>query len=408
MLQRFKPQTYELVSRNSSVLTGGESVLRGRPYQTKQEEAASEKTFLSDLKAVVPGNDLETVKDVLREMFPRFAKIEGRSWTPRVRHVEREGENDKRISEAGIFPAYFRYELPTAIFSSVELDSLLRTMESTHNEETRRGTFAQALQSMEKGSLKRDDFLRKLAEAAKGTMPIRVGKSIVDAIARNADKLVYDMLAPFAEAGHALRIILRVCERLPRPERIGLMSEVISTASDDTLALRVLTNLTGHHDDFDLAVSFGDLYPVFTKRMRTRYGRDADAMNIDLSTSDPMAFDFWGRHLKEEVATVDPEDRAIQHDFWVRYIGNSRIRLARAFRTFLLPTWIYQEDPSIAVENKISVAKLKELYDQVPEEPGLTADDRVSLRTLERFLAGEFSGGIGPGGLYEDRDMPPE
>lgn len=407
MLQRFEPQVYELLSQNSSVLTGGESILRGGEYQTDQERIASEKTFLSELEAAVPAKDLTIVKGVLTEMFPRLSKIQGHPRVLRVKRAEREGESEKRISEAGIFPAYFRYELPTAMFSSAELDSLFRQMGSTSDEETRRRIFVRVLQSMEKGSLKRDDFLRKLAEAVKGIVPVPVGRSIVHAIARNADKLVYDMMAPFGEAGHALRIILRVCERLPRAERIRIMSDVIEEAADDTLALRVLTTLTGHHDDFDLEVSMADLSPEFAKRMRTRYGRDVDATNIDLSTSDPMAFDLWGQQLQKEGVTFDREERAIQHDFWVRYVGNSRIHLARAFRAFLLPPWIYRQDPSIAVENKISVAKLKELYEQLPEESGLTREDRVSLRTLERFLAGEFKGGTGPDSLYEDRDMQP-
>ena len=408
MLQRFRPKVYELVSRNSIVLTGGEGFLRGGLYQTEQQRDASAKKFVSELQAAVPGDDLEPTKGVLREMFPLFDKMDDHSWTPGTTRSEGKGESKKRISEAGIFPAYFRYELPTAIFSSVELDSLLRKMESLHNEEARRRTLEQTLHSMEKGSLKRDDFLRKLAEAASGSISIPIGKSIVHAIAQNADKLVYDMMGAFAEAGHALRIILRITERLPRPERKGLLSEVIEEATDDTLALRVLTMLTGPHDDFDLGITFADLYPPFTRRMRTRYGLQVDAANIDLSTSDPMAFDLWGRQLNVEGVTVDPEDRAIQQDFWVHYIGGSRARLARAFRRFLLPPWIYHQDPAIAVENKISVARLKELYEQLPEESGLTRDDRVSLRTLQRFLAGDFKSGTGPESLYDDRNMPPE
>ena len=409
MLQRFRPPIYELLSRNSSVLTGGENILRGGEFQTEEQRVASEKQFLSELEASVPTADLGIVKNVLIEMFPRFAKVTGQSRTRHVKRAEGEPPSEKRISEAGIFPAYFRYELPTAIFSSVELDSLFRQMEGAQNEDTRRSTFTQVLQSMEKGSLKRDDFLRKLAESAKKRMPILIGKSIVHAIARNAEKLGYDMMAAFGEAGHAMRIILRTCERLARGERIRLMSDVIAEASDDTLALRVLTNLTGHHDDFDLDVSFADLYPDFTKRMRARYGEDVDAETVDLSASDPVAFDLWGRHkLDEEGVTVDPKDRLIQQNFWLRYIGDSRIRLAGAFRQFLLPPWIYEEDAALAVENKLSVARLKELYEQLPEEPGLTRDDRVSLKTLERFLNGEFSGGTHPDRLYQEPDMPAE
>jgi hypothetical protein len=59
------------------------------------------------------------------------------------------------------------------------------------------------------------------------------------------------------------------------------------------------------------------------------------------------------------------------------------------------------------VENKIPVADLRRLNEQLPEDCTLTADDRASLRTLQRLLNGEFKNGIDPiriGGLYNDED----
>ncbi len=403
ILQRFKPQVFELISQNSPVLTGGESFFRGGQYQTDQEKAATEKTFLSHLEAAVPSGDLETVKGVLREMFPRFSKIEGQSWTPRIRPAETKSDGEKRISEAGIFPAYFRYELPTAIFSSVELDSLLHQIEISGNEDTRRRTFQHALESMERGSLKRDDFLRKVAEAAGVAMSLSVGKSIVHAIARNADKLVYDTMAPFAEAGHALRIIIRVADRMPQSEKKPLLASCILETTDDTLAWRVLKYVTGKHDDFDLGVSFADLYPSFIQRMRTRYGREVDVESVDLTKADPIAFDLWAHQSPGEGVTADPEDRAMQRDFWIRHIGHSRRRLAQDFRIFILPeSFVYSQDPTPSVDNKIPIATLKGLYESLPDD-GIAADeDRRSLRNLERLFNGDFKNGIGPGMLFDE------
>ena len=100
-------------------------------------------------------------------------------------------------------------------------------------------------------------------------------------------------------------------------------------------------------------MSEADLYPAFTMRMRKRYGPDIDATNVDLSTSDPWAFDTWGRTVVNGIA-IDPQDRQIQYDLWRRYIGNSRSRLARVFRGFFLPIAVYPPNPETIVENKIS------------------------------------------------------
>jgi len=53
---------------------------------------------------------------------------------------------------------------------------LLRQLEQASTQEARDLIFLNTLQSMEKGSLKRDDFLRKLADAA-SSISIPVAKS---------------------------------------------------------------------------------------------------------------------------------------------------------------------------------------------------------------------------------------
>ncbi len=125
---------------------------------------------------------------------------------------------------------------------------------------------------------------------------------------REAHKYVYDAFPAFGEAGHVLRIIIRISERMHAAERAALLSRCILEATDDTLALRILTQLQGQHPNFNLQVSLAQLYPSFTARMRKRYGPDVDAQNIDLASSDPWAFDFWGR-INVEGITADPEDR---------------------------------------------------------------------------------------------------
>jgi len=409
LLQRFQPQAHQLISHSSEVLTGGDSVLRSGRYMTERQRSEAQQRFLKDLEDAVSPQNVENVKNLLREMFPEFAKVEAQAWRNLLKRTNGDKENNKHISHAGIFPAYFRHEIPKAIFSSVELDGLLHRIESEPDEGTRCRIFMDVLQSMEPGSLKRDDFLRKLAEASR-SLSTSLGKSIAHAIALNADKLVYDMFSGFGEAGHAVRIILRVCETANRDERLELITNLIKEADDDTMAVRILEASRKNRVGVDLKVSYADLYRAFTERMRTRYGRNVDAPNVDLRLTDPIAFSMWTDPHPQENVTVDPEDRLIQQDFWIRHIGNSRGRLARTFRKILLPSNVrFESDPSPWIDKKIPLTKLRELYEQLPkDDPDLTQEDQVSLRVLDRFLAGEFKGGTPMGTLYQEEMTTPE
>lgn len=403
LLRRFKPQVYDIVSKNSVVLTGGPGLLRGGTYYTDREKGSLGKSFLEDLGRAAQGEEeLRNVKGVLRELFPQFRDIDSESLESRFeafsRGDEEDKENSKRIRNPGIFPAYFRYELPAAMFSSVEMSAFLRRMEDASKSSNVELVFRETLDSMEKGSPQRDDFLRKLVESAQKSMSLRTAKTLVHAAVRNADKYTYDLMAGFGEAGHVLRIVLGVAQRLQPSDRAKLLQESILEATDDTMALNILTKLTGKRPDFDLEVSLAQLYPAFIQRMRTRYGRNVDAINMDLSTADPWAFNYWGHEPKDEGITLDPDDKAIQREFWLRRIGNSRTRLAQDFRRFLLPPNVsYTSDVAPFVENKIPLQDLKRLYEQLPNDGDLNEEERQSIGTLGRLLAGEFKNGATPG-----------
>jgi hypothetical protein len=395
LLRRFKPTVYELVARNSVALTGGESLVRGASYQTDKDKTRNRTKFMSDLRNILPiDEELELVKGVLCELFPLLSTSGERLDGPRPKRRDSTGESEKRISEPGMFPAYFRYELPEAIFSSVEIASLLKRFERVGSQTARETVFLETLHSMGKGALKRDDFLRKLAESVKSINPL-VAKLLGEAALRASAEYTYDTFPSFGEAGHVLRMTLFIAQRLSLHERVAFLREGILNATDDTMALRILTILTHQKDDSNIQVSVPDLYQSFIKRMRRRYGSNVDATSVDLSTSDPWAFDYWGR-ISIDGITADPQDREVQYDFWRRYIGNSRLRLAQGFRGFFLPIAIYSENPDSVVENKIPVADLRRLYQELPQDPTLTESDRKSIATLKRFLDGEFKNGVDP------------
>ncbi len=393
LLRRFKPSVYDLVGSNFVTLTGGESWLKGRgKYYSDEDKERFGSTLLEDLKKAAKSDEqLGQIKGILSELFPLFEKLDGKTFVSRKKRLDF-SKGETRIFHPGLFPAYFRYELPQAIFSSVELEEFLKKIEKV-TADRQEHEFREVLDSMEKGSPKRDDFLRKLSDSVQSLSP-QVRREMALICIHAADKLTYDKVLLLGEAGHVLRLVNRVAEKTPQTERAALLSQCIAEASDDTMALWILTKLAGKQSGFDLGVSLEDIYPSFAKRMRARYGRDVNAANVDLSTADQQAFNLWASH--------DTDDRSAQHDFWLRYIGESRTRLADTFLGIFMPLGIYETDPTPFVENKISISDLGRPYDSLPDDPGLTETQRKSLQWLKRLLDGEFKNGIGFGQLDEE------
>lgn len=344
------------------------------------------------------------MRAVLNELFPRFAEIAGeKTWQFRNETTKRESE-DKRISNPEMFSAYFRYELPDAIFSSVEFEAFVRRSERAAAAPQQADTLLEELRSMEKGSLRRDDFLRKIADSIP-TQNLQLARSWTVAAVRAADDVTYDTFTGLGEAGHIARMIIRFAQRLTKTGRVKFLSECIEIAADDTLAFRVLTTLTNAKSDANLGVQLAQVYPSFIKRMRSRYGRDVDVAQVDLATSDPRAFNFWGfRDTEQYSVKADPEDREIQHDFWERYIGQSKARLIKTFNEMLMPAGVYESDPEPYVENKMSVDLIRKLFNELPDDYDPSDLPMKYIKRLRRFLNGDFKKGIGIGQIDDSDD----
>ncbi len=409
VLRRFKPRVYDVVARNSLVLTGGDSWLKGGSYHSDKEKKALGNRFIEDLR-MATGDEaqMEYVRGILNELFPKLADIEG--WQSRrfSQDGTKRDDEEKRISRPEMFPAYFRYELPTAIFSAVEFESFVAHSKQLASGERRSEFFRDELRSMEKGSLRRDDFLKKLSDAVR-TQDLQLARSWTLAAISAANEIAYDSFTSMGEAGHITRMVVRLAERLAKAERVIFLSECIDKAADDTMAFRIVTRLTDPKSDVNLSVSFAQLYPAFIQRMRRRYGRDVDATNIDLSTSDAPSFNLWGsRDLSKNGVQPDPDDREIEHDFWRRYIGQSKARLIRMFNEIFMPFGIYESDPEPYVQNKMSVELIRRLFTELPDD--FDPDERSTkyLNRLRRFLAGDFRGGISIDQVDNDGASPEE
>jgi len=382
----------------TEVLAGPEGSWARYRYRSDKEKEASNKGLIEELGNAVEGADrVDAVKRVLGRLFPLFAEIDGKR--PWARGPKPEGaEAERNIANPSLVRAYFHQKLPEDLFSSSEMTNFLRTVEMAPDVDTRRKELLRVLDSMEKGDPRRENFLEKLSDRMR-TMDLSLATELVHFCMLAASKYGYDFFVSTGEAGDALRMVIRVAARLPNEQRTAFLSQCILEAGDDTLALRIQQVLSKPGQDFYLGVSFADLYPSFLERMMNRYGRNPDAYNLDLTSSDPTAFNLWGfSDLSKDGMTLDAksvaDNRAAQCTFWLRYIGASRERLAEVFGTFFMPKAMYSGNPEPFIENKIPIAELTRLFESLKEDEPLSEANKLSLRIMGWLLNGEFADGV--------------
>jgi hypothetical protein len=100
--------------------------------------------------------------------------------------------------------------------------------------------------------------------------------------------------------------------------------------SDDTFAKRLL-EFTVDKDRNKVLTNFSNVNAdnvktAFMDRMRRRYSQDIQ--NVNIALGDWFAFNIWVRNSEQ--------DREIERDFWRRFIGHSRKRLAQAINFIIL------------------------------------------------------------------------
>jgi hypothetical protein len=204
----------------------------------------------------------------------------------------------------------------------------------------------------------------------------------------------------FGESSAAFGIAKNVLQESGESERIQLLREFVSDAGDDTMVFGLLESLT---DLFD-AVSEGQIprYPLravwdtFRKRMRGKFGPASQVSIEDAhQTSDRDAFVLWGRRdLSKWGIAVDPSDREMRDDFWVRYIGVSIKRLASAFSYYFMQPGMFHSDLTEFVDQRISIDVLRRLNSNALPDPDLTKEEKKSLYRLNRLLNGDYKGGV--------------
>lgn len=394
-LRRFFPEVYEQVRSHGDSFIGTDTIWRPRGYSSDQVKA-TRKQFLDDLiKKLRSEEYTKPAADLLWWLFPVFAKqyseSVGRSRIG-INRDETLNEHERRISHEDYFPIYFLYQGPESHYTETELRAFIVKMNECRSAGERSALFMNVLSTMPKGDSRRWSFLHRL-NGSIDRLNEEAAEDLAGAVATSASQYEYDSILPSAaEAGRAMAIVFSVCQRFSQSEKAQeVLEHSISAATDDTFALRLLTfSLNPERNkivkDFS-HVRPDDLKRIFVNRMRRRYVEGFNKVEPSLSQADRDAFVIW--------AGFSEEERQAEVEFWRKYVGTSRKRLARMCNILFPAGVIWETDPRPHLERLFPLVDLKKLDDELPTTETMEKLEDGALNRIRKLLAGEFNQGLG-------------
>jgi hypothetical protein len=213
------------------------------------------------------------------------------------------------------------------------------------------------------------------------------------AVAVCAEDYAYDMMN-LGEAARALNIVFIAAQKLAHTSASQQILEgSMARATEDTFAKKLL-EYTQNRERNKVLTDFTNIDAekvkhVFIDRMRHRYGHEIDVKTIDIKKGDWWAFRIWAEN--------SDEDRKTEQDFWRRFIGKSRKRLAQAI-DFMYPGGgaIWQEDPRPIINKFFPTEELAQLLRQVSAGE-LDDIEAKAVQRFEELLRGRYR--TGPDGF---------
>jgi hypothetical protein len=383
-LRRFAPSVYSLVSKNAESLTEGGS-------NSFFDREKSKTDFFRQLDGeIATCATPNPVTVILCWLFPIYARSETNAQRARfmagARRSDEQGNAgiERRIMEREYFPIYFRAAVPEDMASQAEMDKLLTGLKSAKTEGAMGSVFGTMLSSESPGSPKRADLLWKLARRAQELDPATT-EHLAYVAAQHAANYQYDIGPFLGEARYALNIVFVAAQELAKSDPQRVLETAMARASDDRFAAQLL-RLVQSPDRNKILTDFSrvdatKLETVFVRRMQSLYGGVASEPGSELEHADWWAFERWAEYSQA--------DRLAEHEFWRRFIGRSRKRLAQA-SDFLYPGNVYWEnDPTPIVDGLFPLGEIKELLASLDTTEELSDSEKAALARLEELLDGK-------------------
>jgi hypothetical protein len=389
--RRFAPSAYQLIRKSSAFLTySGNSWTKGRYVSDKRREKESREFFVELENQIAQSAAPDAIRSILSLLFPAFVQAtkEGTSVYSMVRPTDENlADREKRICDSDYFPIYFRAAVPAEMFSEAELSSVVERLNNVTSEEAGDRTFKAVLDGIPPNHPKRSDFLWKLGRAVRVRLKSDVAEWLAYIAASHATDYAYD-LVNIGEAARALNIVYESAQRFSESPKVQeILSGAMRRATDDTFALRLLEYTENKERNKVLTqfkyVDVQSLRAAFMERMRQRYGDGVDASSTDITKGDWWAFRKW--------ADNSAEDQESEAEFWRKFIGTSRKRLAQSINVMYPRGYTWSEDPRNLIEKFLPVAELVKLLETANGQgEALTEGELDGISRFQELTKGKW------------------
>jgi hypothetical protein len=397
-IRRFAPSVYDLVRRGAEFLTNAPK----GPYF--DGDKASKEWFVALNEEIDGFGEAKSIKVILCWLFENYAKNSNQRAAFATQARRTTGHNraadEKWIVDRDYFPIYFRGAVPEEMFSQAELDTVLSELAKAETEAEVDSAYVKLLGSVPAGQAKRGDALWKLARASE-RLSDTTAERLAYAAAKHADAFAYGLFSS-SESVYALRIVFVAAQKASNTEPQRVLRKSMARASNDTFAVRLL-ELTENRENNSILTNFArvdvaGLVGAFMDRMRRRYGRDSSGEMPDLKQADLWAFRRWAEYSEK--------DRETEQDFWRRFIGTSRKKLAQAINFIFPADGVWTEDPRPILDKLFPLEELHELLNKLPAGEELDDAEKGGIRRLEELRDGRFRTGFPWGSTAGQPEAP--
>jgi hypothetical protein len=380
-IRRFCPSVYWVVRSGAEYLTDA----RNNQFFSEEKDTQA---FITKLNgAIDPLPESGAVRAILCLLFPKYATTRDRMASivsnSRRRNNENSVHDEKRICNADYFQIYFRAAVPEELFSNSELERVLADISEANTEEGVRIAFKTGLDSIPTQHPKRGDFLWKLSRASE-RLSATEAERLAYAAAAHASDYRYDRMN-VGEAAYALNIVFIAAQKVSTSHPQRVLEGAMACASDDTFAVRIL-EYTEDRTRNKILTDFSNIEVaaikrVFVERMRKRYA-DSDIKTVNITHGDWYAFRRW-------VENSD-DDRKIEQEFWRKYIGFSRKRLAQAIKFIYPGDGFWSEDPTPLVDGLFPLSEITRLLNELIEVEELDDGEAKGLARMKDLMEGKY------------------
>ncbi len=374
-IRLFHPEIYQLVRAGGKYLTNADS--------------QSKDPFTAVISAVDRTSDPAAARYLLSLLFPAYARVCGDQLSS-IKAGNMRKEEGERICNSEYFQIYFRAAVPEEMFSNSELRQIVSKLNESRTETDAQATFDAVLDSIPAGHPKREDFLFKLSRSV-GQLSDGSAEYVAYAASSRAADYRRDVWT-LGEVGRALRMILRVAEKLSKtPQAQRVLEGAMARASDDILAGKLLDSLnepSANHIITDFSkINAPAVKRTFIERMRLRY---VPGSNFNWVPSDWRALRCWVKN--------SPGDQDLEQAYWRAFIGQSRKKLAQAINV-IYPQGVWDDDPTPLVNDLFPIGEIKNMLQNLPDGEPLNETEKKAVARIQQMFEGKFPTRSNPTGL---------